>query len=207
MLGSKLESKYRYENCAVVALNDGGVVVGAQIAAQLHCVLTMLLVSEMSLPRENNSFGSLTSEGNFTYNPEYSQGEIDELEGEFRNVIEQQKLTKLHDMNALLGSGGLIRKDLLRGHNVILVADGLLGGGLLNAANLFLKPIAVDRLIVATPLADVKALDTIHVMADEIQCLNVIEGDFGVNHYYEKNDIPNHRKIVETIESIVLHWK
>ena len=45
ILADQLVAKYRYENCAVVALSNGGVVVGEQIAAQLHCVL-MLLVSQ-----------------------------------------------------------------------------------------------------------------------------------------------------------------
>lgn len=207
MLASRLVPKYRYENCAVVALNDGGVVVGAQIAAELHCVLGMLLMSEIMLPRENDGIGSISSDGVFSYNADYSTGEIDELQAEFRGFIEEQKLTKLHEMNALLGEGGLMRKDLLSDHNVILVADGLMGGSLLSAAELFLKPIRLERLIVATPLADVKALDKIHIMADEIQCLDTMDGTFELNHYYDQSDIPDHETIVKTIENIILHWK
>ena len=207
MLASRLAPKYRYENCAVVALNDGGVVVGAQIAAELHCVLGMVLMSEITLPRESAGVGSVSSDGAFSYNSDYSSGEVEELQSEFRSYIEEQKLTKLHEMNALLGDGGLMRKDLLSDHNVILVADGLRGGALLSAAELFLKPVRIDRLIVATPLADIKALDKIHVMADEIQCLDTIDGTFELNHYYDKNDIPDHETIVKTIENIILHWK
>lgn len=207
MLASRLEQKYRYENCAVVALNDGGVVVGAQIAAQLHCVLGMVLLSEISLPREPQGIGTVDSNGAFTYNSDFSTGEVTELQTEFRSYIEEQKLTKLHEMNALLGSGGLMRRDLLNGHNVILVADGLRGGSLLAAAQLFLKPISIERLIVVTPLADVKALDTIHIMADEVHCLSVVDNTFELNHYYENNDIPDHEKIVATIENIIKLWK
>ena len=207
MLAAKLAPKYRYENCAVVALNDGGVVVGAQIAAQLHCVLGMILTKEVMLPREPTGIGSISSTGNFSYNTDYTEGEIAEIESEFRGYIEEQKLTKLHEMNALLGAGGLMRKDLLQGHNVILVADGLRGSALLAAAELFLKPVSIDRLIVATPLADIKALDTIHVMADEIQCLDVVDDTFELNHYYEDNTVPEHETIIKTIENIVLHWK
>ena len=207
MLAERLKTKYRYENCAVVALNDGGVVVGAQIAAQLHCVLGMVLMSEITLPRENDGIGSVSSGGEFTYNSDYTSGEIDELQSEFRGYIEEQKLTKLHEMNALLGSGGLMRRDLLTGHNVILVADGLRGGALLAAAELFLKPISIERLIIVTPMADVKALDKIHVMADEIQCLSVVDDTFEINHYFEQNDIPDHETIVKIIEEMILHWK
>lgn len=206
-LAEKLEQKYRYENCAVVALNDGGVVVGAQIAAALHCVLGMILTKELTLPREDRGIGSISSTGAFSYNTDYSEGEIAELQSEFRGYIEEQKLTKLHEMNALLGTGGLMRKDLLQGHNVILVADGLKGSSLLAAAQLFLKPVSIERLIIATPLADMKALDTIHVMADEIHCLDVIDYTFELGHYYEDNTVPDHETIVKTIKNIVLHWK
>lgn len=207
MLAAKLIPKYRYENCAVVALNDGGVMVGAQIASELHCVLNMLLMSEITLPREPDAVATITAEGTFSYNPQFSSGEVDELVSEYRGVIEEEKLTKLHEMNQLLGSGGLIRKDMLRGHNVILVSDGLRGGFLLDAAAEFLKPISVERLIVATPLADVAAVDKMHILADEIICLDVIEDTFELGHYYDKNDVPDHETVVKTIESIILNWK
>jgi putative phosphoribosyl transferase len=207
MLAQRLEPKYRYENCAVVALNDGGVVVGAQIAAQLHCVLGMVLTSNITLPREQTAVGAVSATGGFTYNADFSTGEIEELQQEYRGYIEEQKLTKLHEMNVLLGSGGLMRRDLLVGHNVILVADGIRGSSQLAAAQLFLKSIKIDRLIVATPMADVKALDTIHVMADEVQCLDTIDGTFEIDHYFEENDIPDHETVVKTIENIILHWK
>jgi putative phosphoribosyl transferase len=207
MLATRLEPKYRYENCTVVALNDGGVVVGAQIAAQLHCALGMILMSEITLPRETAGIGSISSTGGFTYNDDYSTGEIEEMESEFRGYIEEQKLTKLHEMNALLGGSGLMRKDLLAGHTIILVADGLRGGAMLAAAELFLKPVKIERLIVAIPLADVQALDKIHIMADEIQCLSVVDDTFELNHYYEDNDMPDHETVVKTIKNIILHWK
>ena len=207
MLATQLAPKYRYENCAVVALNDGGVMVGAQIARQLHCVLMMLLSEEIELPREPKAIGGITAAGNFTYNPDYSSGELEEMVSEYHGVIEQEKLVQLHKMNELLGSGGLVRKDLLKGHNVILVADGLKSSFLLDMATDFLKPIAIERLIIATPFASVQAVDRMHIIADEILCLSVLEDYMDTNHYYDKQDVPDHDMVVKTIEDIVLHWK
>ena len=39
MLAEQLVERYRYENCAVVALSDGSVQVGEQIAGYLHCIV------------------------------------------------------------------------------------------------------------------------------------------------------------------------
>jgi len=208
LLAAQLVKKYRYENCAVVALSDGGATVGAQIAMQLHCVLTMILSSEITLPREPEAIAGLTAEGNLAYNQSaYSEGEINELVGEYHSYIEQQKLTRLHDMNRLLGSGGLISRDLLKGHNVILVSDGMKDGFLLDLAAEFLKPIAIEKLIVAVPFASVKAVDRMHIMADEIYCLSVVADYIDTNHYYDTQDVPDHNTVVKTIEDIVLNWK
>jgi putative phosphoribosyl transferase len=207
MLASQLVSKYRYENCAVIALSDGGVMVGAQIATQLHCVITMLLSAEIMLPREPDAIAGITSEGNVAFNQRYSQGEIDELMGDYFSFVEQEKFNRLHEMNQLLGRGGLIDKKLLRGHNIILVSDGLRSGFSLDLAAEFLKPIAYERLIVVTPFASVQAVDRMHILADEIICLNVLENYIDTDHYYDTNDVPEHELIVKTIEDIILRWK
>lgn len=205
-LADKLQ-KYRYENTAVVALSDGAVLVGAEIAKALHCVLTMLLTEEVKLPGEPNALAVVNQDGGFTYNNMFSTGQLEGFTSEYHNYIEQEKLQKFQSINRLLGEGGLIRQDLLYGRNVILVSDGLQNGLSLDAAAAFLKPIKIERLIIATPLASVPAVDRMHLLADEIVCLSVIENMMGISHYYDNNQLPSHEQLVKTIETIVLNWK
>lgn len=207
LLASKLVDKYRYENCAVVALSDGGVIVGAEIASRLHCVLTMLLTEEVKLPGETKPIAVVNQDGGFTYNNLFSTGQLEGFTADYHNYLEQEKMQKFHAINRLLGDGGLIRRDLLYGRNVILVSDGLNSGISLDAASDFLKPIKIDRLIVATPLATVAAVDRMHILADEIQCLSVVENYMNTNHYYDDNKMPNRDLIIKTIETIVLNWR
>lgn len=207
MLAAQLAEKYRYENCAVVAINDGGVMVGAQIATELHCVLTLLVSSEITLPREPEAVAGITSSGTVSYNHEYSSGEIDELLGEYYSVVEQEKLTKMHDMNHLLGGEGTIDKRLLHGRNIIIVSDGLKSGFQVDLAAEFLKPVQVEKLIVAAPFASVQAVDRMHVLADDLYCLNVVENYMDTDHYYDKHDVPDHDAAVKIIEEIILNWK
>lgn len=209
LLAKELEAKYRYDDCAVIALGDGAVVVGAQVAMHLHCVLTMLLTSSIRLPNEYDVLAEINQQGSVTYNDMYSPGELEELKGEFYNYIEQQKLEKVFEINRLLGAGGLISNDLLRNRNIILVSDGLSNGLSLTAAMDFLKPIRIKRLVVATPFASVRAVDKMHIVADEIVCFNVIEDIISIDHYYdtEHSDIPSHDVVIKTIEDIILHWK
>lgn len=206
-LAKKIAPKYRYENCAVVALSDGGVIIAAEIAMRLHCVLTMLLTEAIKLPGENDPLAVIDQNGTFTYNNYFSAGQLEEFAGEYHSYIEQEKRTRFHAINKLLGEGGLIRNDLLYGRNVILVSDGLNNGLSLDAAAEFLKPIKTERIIIATPIASVPAVDHMHITGDEIYCLSVIENYMGTNHYYADNKLPDHRKIIKTIETIVFHWK
>ena len=207
LLAKQIAPKYKGQNCAVIALNDGGVMVGAQIALELKCVLTLLLTETITLPREPDAVAGITPEGAFSYNPRYSQGELDDLVGEYYHYIDQEKMSKMQEMHRLVGKGDLIRKDLIRDKAVILVTDGLLDGFSLDVAMQFLKPIHTQRILVATPLASVKAVDRMHILADEIFCLSVLEDYISTDHYYETQDVPPHDKVIKTVEEIVTHWK
>jgi putative phosphoribosyl transferase len=207
MLAAQLAPKYRYENCAVMALDDGGVIVGAQIAMELHCVLTLLMSAEIKLPQEPTAIAGITAGGTLSYNHAYSEGEINELAGENFGYIEQQKLLQMHDMNQLVGSGGTINRELLRGHNIIVVTDGAKTGFTIDLAYEFLKPISVEKLIFAVPFSSVEAVDRMHVLADDLYCLNVIPEYRDTDHYYDNKDVPDHATILKTIEHIILNWK
>jgi putative phosphoribosyl transferase len=205
-LADLIAQKYAGQNNAVIGLSDGGVMVGAQVALKLSCVLTMLLSDTIELPRENTALAGISQDGGVNYNSAYSPGQIEDFMSEYHSFIEQEKLTKMHEMHRLVGRGGLIRKDLLRDHNVILVADGLSSGFSLDIAAEFLKPIHTKKLIVATPLASVQAVDRMHILADDIFCLSVIEEYINTDHYYDTQDVPTHELVVKTIERIVAHW-
>lgn len=207
ILAKQMAGKYRYENCAVVALDDGGVIIGAEVASCLHCILTILQTETINLPRETHSIAGLTEDGSFSYNNAYSSGEIDEMVGEYYHYIEQEKLEKLHKMHGLIGGDGLVSPRLLKGRDVILVSDGLKDGFKLDIALQFLKPIATNKLVVATPLASVAAVDRMHVIADDLYCLSVVEDYISTEHYYNQQDVPDHNTIIKTINQVILNWK
>lgn len=207
LLAARLVDQYRYENCAVVALSDGAVEVGEQIAKALHSILTMLLIEQIEVPGESVAFGAVNQNGGFTYNGMFSAGEIESYTSEFHGYLEEQKREAFQKINRLLGEGGVIDNDMLRDHVVILVADGLDNGTSLEVAVDFLKPIRLRRLIIVTPVASVAAVDKMHILADEIHVLDVKENFLDTNHYYDKNDIPSHEEVIAKINEIVLNWR
>src|SRR4051794_35524236 len=79
---------YQGTPCAVIALSDGAVVVGAQIAGMLRCPLTLLLIEPIDIPGEHEPVAVINQDGIFTYNHLYSSGEIEEFDMEYHHYIE-----------------------------------------------------------------------------------------------------------------------
>lgn len=206
LLAERLEPVYRYEDCAVIALSDGAVLIGEEIATALHCVLTMLLVEDIEIPGESLSFGGVSQSGGFTYNGMFSAGEIEEYVSEFHGYLDEKKREAFQKINRLLGDGGIISKELLRDRVVILVSDGVDNGASIDVAMDFLKSIRTQKIVVATPTATVPAVDRLHLAADELHILDVKQNFMGVDHYFEDNTIPSHEDTIAKINKIVLNW-
>ena len=200
--------KYRYDNNIVMCLSPGAVLVGAEIAKDLHCVITLLLMRDINLPGQGGAvIGTLDQSGAFTYNDMFSAGEIEEYMSEYHSVVEASKIDKMHEINELLGEFGLVDRRILWDHNVIVVSDGLKSGISLEAASVFLKPVRTSRLIVVAPFASVPAVDRMHIIADEIHCLDVKQNMLDINHYYEDNTIPDNAGVHTLIDSVIHSWK
>lgn len=197
--------EYKNKQCVVVALNGGGVIVGAQIAMRLHSSLVLLANESITIPGELNPIATMTSH-TFTYNQDFSQGQIDEFSSEYRGFIEGARIEKFHRLNHLYDDSGEVDRKFLRNHVVIVVADALNGGSQLDVASDFLKPIKTTKLVVVTPLADVKAVDKMHLLGDDIYCMSVVENLMDVDHYYDDNNVPNTEEILKIIRNISLNW-
>lgn len=198
--------EYQHEKCSVVALSEGAVIVGAQIAMKFHAPLSILLTEPITLPGEPDPVAAISSGGTFTYNNLYSAGQLEEFTSEYHGYIEEQRLQKFHRLNQLVGHEGAIKQQLLKNRVVILVSDGLNNGFSLDVAQDFLKPVPLKRLIIATPFASVAAVDRMHLLADEILCLSVPEYYINTNHYYEDNTIPDQDGITQIIRNNSLTW-
>lgn len=194
------------ENVAVISLSEGGVIVGAQIAMKLHGNLSLLLTENIFLPGEPDAIASITSGDTFTYNNKFSPGELEEMTSDYRSFIEAKRLESFHHLNVILGKDGEIPAERLRHHTVILVSDGLANGFSLQVAYDYLKRIAMKKLIIATPFATVKAVDVMHLIGDELVCLNVIDNFFSVDHYYDDNTVPKTRDLFRVVQNISLNW-
>ena len=199
LLADKLE-QYATQDCAVLALNAGGVLVGAQIAMRLHCHLMLLSSETIVLPGEHEPIAAQTVDS-FSYSGKLSESEVDYINSEFRNVIDTQRLVKQHALNRLVTSETKITPNDLRDKVVVATADGLMDTLTLDVLEDFIKPIRVKRLIIAVPLTNIKALDKMHLLGDELAILDVREDIISIDHHYEKNIIPAYPDLVKIIRN------
>lgn len=206
LLAADIVKDYADKPCAVVALTEGGVIVGAQIALKLHSVLSLLLSEPIVLPNEPEAIGTVSEKGDFTYNSMYTPGQIEELMSDFRGTVEDKKRTSLSHIHQSLGEGDGINRELLRDRHVILVSDGLSTGYSLDIAIEFLKPQRIKQLIIATPVASPEAVDRMHVLGDKIYCLNVAATYLDTEHYYRVHDIPAREDVVKIVEEVMRAW-
>jgi putative phosphoribosyl transferase len=205
MLAEKIRIKPE-DNPVVVSLSEGGILVGAEIAKRFHTSLLLLTTKDIHLPMEPEAIASMSAAGTFTYDSKLSAGELEELTAEFRSVIDQERLQTFQKLNRIVGKDGIFDIEQLKKHVVILVSDGLNSGLSLDVASDFMKPIKVKKLIAAVPISSVPAIDRLHLLADEIYCLGAVENYLSTDHYYEENQIPDHKTVVEIMKNIVLNW-
>lgn len=198
---------YRYENTVIVALTDGAVRIGMQIAAEIHATLTMLLTESIEVPGEGQLFGTVNQNGQFIHSTGFSDAQFEEYYSEFHGYLEEQKREKVSGMNRLVGMGGIVDESMLREQNVILLSDGLTNGSILDVAIEFLKPLRVLRVIIAAPIADVSAVDRAHLLGDELHILGVTDNYFDTDHYYEVNDTPNREQVLQELNDFIMNWR
>lgn len=198
--------EYRYEDTAVLALSPGGAVVGAEIAKCLRARMSLLLTEQISMPGVNSSdvIGLIDQEGHFTYNAMMPAGLIMEVESEMHNYLEAEKLDKMHKLSRAVNEYGFIDPQSFYGHHVIVVSDGFRNGLAFEAAANYLKTINTRKMIAASPIASVPAVDRLHVVADELKILDVLANYLDTDHYFEDNTIPDIQVIMD---ELIYRWK
>lgn len=194
------------ENTAIIALSRGAVVIAEQIAKSLHSSVYIFAVDDEDL-KSTKSFSALSSHPVFSYNTAYPLGEVedDSLAVDFFTDVSHMNVYQ--KLNKVVGVHGHISKNLLKRHTIILVSDGLNNALSLKIAVEFLKPVNTNKLILATPTASLDAIDKMHILVDQIFCLQTFQNYVSTNHYYQINQIPDDKTVVEKLKNIVLNWE
>lgn len=206
ILAEQLFQAYRYEDCAILCLNVGGILVAKPIASNLHTFLMLLVSETIDVPGEGLVFGSVSQNGNFSYDANLSRFEIAEYTSEFSSYLQEKKREAFQKINRLIGDGGTVNLEMLTGRNIFLVSDGFDASFSIAAVLDFLKPVRFKRLIAVAPVASSAAINQLHMTMDEIHILDIKANYIKTNHYYDDNQLPSMEEAIAEIKQNILNW-
>ncbi len=174
----------------VIAIPNGGIPVGVEIAERINADFDAIIVRKLQIPRNPEAgFGSITSYGSVEFNQtllrrlNLGQNQIEAVIDKTRNQIESRK-------EEYEGLVGVIRPE---GRDTIIVDDGIASGYTMLAAIHSIQPMAPRSLIVAAPTASAKAASLVREEVDRLVCPNIESGFvFAVANAYENwYDVPD----------------
>ncbi len=179
----------------VIAIPNGGIPVGVEIAKSLHAELDAIIVRKLQVPGNPEAgFGALTSQGVLLLNESLvrsiglKQIQIDSVVKQTQGQIERRKA----DYRGLVGIVDPSEKD------VILVDDGIASGYTMMAAIESVRGLAPNSITVAAPTASESAA---HLVGDEVSVLVCPRIETGfifavANAYVKWYDVPDSEVIL-----------
>lgn len=205
-LASELIEKYRWENTAVLALDQGGVAIGYQIAIYLHARLRRFFAETIRIDDESVDFAFVMPGGVVAPSPTLSESEYSYYYGEYAGFLEEKLREATRTIDEKI-TAEEISPEIYHGMNVILCSDGLQNGNLVDAVVTWLKPAHTEKLILATPIASVAAVDRAHILTDELHILATTPNYLFASHYYDQNDEPDEILAKKMLNATILDWR
>lgn len=196
-LAGKL-TEYKGKSALVLAIPNGGVPVGLEVARALEADLDVVIVRKLPLPLNPEAgFGAVADDGSVILNeelvakagltPEQVSAQVDKVRGDIR----QRSL--------------LYRKDkplaLARDRTVIITDDGLASGFTMKAAVESVRHRRPREIIVAVPVASAAAMEQLKPVADKVVTVAIgIKPRFAVAGFYRRWYDLNDKEVVKCLE-------
>jgi predicted phosphoribosyltransferase len=166
-LAEKL-GQYKEQSTVVLAVPNGGVPVGLEVALALNAELDLVITRKIPLPfNPEAGFGAVADDGTFILNEELvegvglSQHQINYQVNRVRTGIRQRSLLYRQDKPPVVVSD----------RTVILIDDGLASGFTMLATVASVRHRQAKEIVVAVPVASAAALERVEKVADGVVTL------------------------------------
>lgn len=182
----------------VLGMARGGVPVAFEVATALCAPLDVIVVRKLGYPPQPElGLGALAEGGVRVLNaPLVAQLDVPETlidEVATREAAELQRR-----LSAYRGDRGAVD---LEDRTVVVVDDGLATGFTALAAVEAVRRRGAKRVVLAVPVAPPGAVAAIEVVADDVVCVEVTEGFFGLSEWYLDFSQVSDHEVVELLES------
>lgn len=171
------------DDCLVLGIPRGGVIVAAEVAKMLDCRLDVIVPRKIGAPgQEELAIGAVASWGNHdAILDDHAIKYLRVPDDYVKHEIDRQ-LEEIH--RRLIAYRGTEVPPRVEGCNVILVDDGIATGYTTRAAAIALRNLKAARITLAIPVGPPDSLHTISSFVDEIVCLKTPWPFMAVGYWY-----------------------
>lgn len=188
-------TEYRNRSAVVLAIPNGGVLVGLGVALALNADFNIIISRKIPLPLSpEGGFGAVTDDGTTILNEDMvkrfnlSQQQINYQVSQVRAGIRQRSLL-YHGKRPPL---------VIKGKTVIMVDDGLASGYTIMAAVESIRYHQPREIIVAVPVASATALPRVEKIATRvIACVSGFGPEFYVSDFYRYWHDPSDEEVLQ----------
>ncbi len=193
--------QYAGEDVVVYALPRGGALVAAPVAIALKAPLDLILVRKLGVPFQPELAMGAVADGN---PPNVVRNEdVIEMAGVSDAEFEAARLRQLAEIERrrAVYLGDRSRPEA-KGRVAIVVDDGIATGATTRAALRAIRARQPKTVVLATPVASPRALDSLKAEADEIVCLSR-EPDFGgIGEFYADFHQLDDKEVIAALVSV-----
>ena len=194
-LGEKLFKLIKDEECIVLAIPRGGVVVGNEITKKLGCNLDVAVSKKITPPSSPEyAIGAITFDGTIYTGPYWKQFSN---EPDFDNEIEKKKIEVKRRLNEYRGS----EKYQLNGKTVILVDDGVATGATVFVLLKWLSKLDLKRIILAIPVIPFHTYEQLSSHVDKIITLMTPKEFSAVGEFYSEFEQVSDNEVIEILKN------
>ncbi|MFM7085871.1 MAG: phosphoribosyltransferase [Cyanobium sp.] len=175
----------------LLALPRGGVVVAAAMAEVLHRPVWPWSVRKIADPAwPELALGAMAGDGTTVWRPDVDPSRQRRARRCGWLQAQEQELQRRRDLY------GDPRPEVLRGHPLIVVDDGIATGMTARAALLSLRPLQPHSLTLAIPVLDRSLLQDLLPLLDQLEALAVVDDLRAVGHWYARIEQVNDGEVL-----------
>lgn len=199
ILASHLYDYAGHPDVMVTAIPRGGVIVGAEIAAELHLPMTVFLIRKLGVPgQEELAMGAITSGGQKLMNRR-----VVESLGLSDSVVEAAILRETRELERrerLYARG--VGTPAFQNKTVLIVDDGIATGASIRLAMESLRKQGASRIVLAVPVAPPECIAELRQVADEVVCLVEPSRFVAVGHWYENFQQVSDQEVCQLLDAL-----
>jgi len=174
--------RFRDEDCMVMSIPRGGVVVGCEVARAICAPLDVVVARKLGAPGEPElAIGAVVTWGDGRILDQAAVGYL----GVTPAYIDRETQAQLEEVERrLMAYRGSVEPPDLAGKTALLVDDGIATGYTVLAAIQGVRALNPTSVVVAAPVASVEAAQRISSEADEFVCLVTPSPFLAVGNWY-----------------------